>query len=410
MSQRKALLKVASLNTWHGLNGRGKMFFGMLETRSERLARLQRQINCLSALNADLLLLQEVNPLPFRAHWYAEQLNKRCLYVSSNSGVKFGWGPPGNLNEGLALLHPPQWKAEFLGKKRLSGHFRMSPLRISEVGGPFLSLQLHESRVAMAVRLTLPREYQIEEFSGASTVLIGITHLHHAPAFTPRNQQILNEAKQHGLSSDEEKHLIKSFRVANSRRVSEVDTLADWLEQLRRPGETILMGGDFNCEPDSAPLASLSRRGWHDLWRVAQQSEDLDKAATWDPPHNPLAMRSQAFHQPGSDFSKGVAGVLQKADSVARRIDFMFVFPWQHVENATPHTVLGCVGKIQQVERFGFLTGNPLTHEHLNSQNFSELESSPTANAQGPLVQKDLTQPDDRFVSDHYGLVATFQG
>ena len=406
MSQQKKLLKVASLNTWHGLNGRGKMFFGVLESRSERLARLSRQINCLRALNPDLLLLQEVNPLPFRAHWYAEQLGKRCLYVSSNSGVKLGWGPPGNLNEGLAILYPSHWKAEFLGKKRLSGHFRMSPLRISEVGGPFLSLQLHESRVAMAVRLTLPRENQIEEFTGASTLLLGVTHLHHAPALTPRNQIILDDAKRQGLSSDEEKHLIKSFRVSNSRRISEVDTFAAWLEQLRNPGETILMGGDFNCEPESPPLASLVRRGWHDLWRVAQNPEELEKSATWDPPHNPLAMRTRAFHQPGKDFSGGVAQVLQKADALSRRIDYLFAFPWQHMENATPQTTLGCLGKLQKIARVRILTGTPMSADNLQVTNYSELEADRgEISVSGEALP---AEPDDRFISDHFGLAATF--
>lgn len=399
MATQRGLLKVASLNTWHGLNGRGTMFFGVLESRSERMARLTRQLNCLKALDADLVLLQEVNPLPFRAHWYAEQLKKRCLYVSSNSGIKLGWGPPGNLNEGLAVLFPRHWDAEFLGKKRLSGHFRLTPFRVSEVGGPFLSFQLHESRVAMAVRIVLPRQAQMESFNGAPSILVGLTHLHHAPSLTPRNQALLDAAKAEGMRKDEEEHLLKAFRVANSRRVSEVDSLAAWLEQLRRPGELILLAGDFNCEPDSAPLASLRRRGWHDLWDVSGNETDFPHAATWDPPRNPLAFRSQAFHQPGSDFSPAVAKVLQQADSLARRIDYIFAYPWQHVESPTGDTLLGCAGRLQSISRFGYLTGNPHSHETMDVRDFTPLAAPRDGDAD--------VRADDRFVSDHYGLVAS---
>lgn len=405
MTAAKVLLKVASLNTWHGLNGRGTVFFGLLESRRERLERLGRQLNCLRALDADLILLQEVNPLPFRAHWYAEQLGKRCLFASCNVGVKLGWGPPGNLNEGLALLYPPDWKAEHLGKKRLSGNFRMAPFRISEVGGPFLSFQLHESRVAMAVRIHLPEHARRTSFGGAQSVLVAVTHLHHAPALTPRNQALIEEARNEGLTPQEEDHLVKSFRAANSRRISEVDTLASWLERLRKPGEMVIIGGDFNCEPDSAPLASLRRRGWIDSWQSAENPDDLSQSATWDPVQNPLSHRSQDFHQSGSKFSPLVAKVVQRTDALQRRIDYLFLYPWRPIDSPHKNDEIGCMGQLLDVKRFGFLTGNALSSENLVTDNFSELVRFKEPHKEGETCSIELSE---RFVSDHYGLIARF--
>ncbi len=378
-SAHNVLLKVATLNTWHGLNGRGRFSFGLLESRSERMARLSSQVQILDDLSADVIMLQEVNPLPFRAHWYAEKLNKRCMYVSSNVGIKLGWGPPGNLNEGLAILFPQNWRAEFLGRKRLSGSFRLSPLNISELSSPFFSFQLHESRVALAVRLHLPVEYHLSDFSGAKTILFVTTHLHHAPTFTPRNQQIFADSiANDGLSVSEQEHVTRRFRAANSRRLTEVDNLASWIDSLRKPGESVVLGGDFNCEPDSAPVASLLRRGWLDSWLASGQNTDLADSATWNPAENPLAMRMQEFHQKGSAFSPAVKSLIQKTDSLSRRIDYLFLYPWTRIDTPLVESEMGCSGRLLNVSRFG--TGN--------------------------LDPRSSTS--DNIISDHFGLVARF--
>jgi endonuclease/exonuclease/phosphatase family metal-dependent hydrolase len=400
MTKTEKLLTVATLNTWHGLDGKGTMFFGGLESRRERMARLDRQLNCLKVLNADVLLLQEVNPLPFRAHWYAHELDKRCFFATSNSGVKFGWGPPSNLNEGLAVLFPRQWEAEDLGKRRLSGRFRLAPFTISEVGSPFLSLQLHESRMGMAVRLHLPSHYQTPGFQGAKSIIVAVTHLHHSPSLTPRNQAMLDEAKAEGLTGEEEAHLLRCFRSANSRRLLEFDNLVTWLERLRLPGEPIILGGDFNCEPESSPILGLGRRGWLDLWQYAGMPEDYAKAATWDPPRNTFAYRAQKFHQVGSSFSEKAAEVLRKTDAVPRRIDYIFAYPWKQAEVLEPEDEILASGKLLSINRFGYIKGNGLSTHGLQVEDFSDLEK-----------QRDFdfgADADLNHTSDHFGLVARF--
>lgn len=398
--QKRTLLKVASLNTWHGLNGQGTFFFGQLESRAERMARLDRQITCLQSLNADVLLLQEVNPLPFRAHWYADKLSKRVHYVSCNSGIKLGWGPPGNLNEGVAVLFPQDWEHEFLGRKRLSGSLRLSPFRIAAITGPFLSFQLHESRVACAIRLNIPPENRLAGYEGRNSVLLCVTHLHVAHALTPRNEELLQAAQSEGHLTDAEVTLVKKeFRIANTRRLTEVDELASWLEELRLPDEPMLLAGDFNCEPESPPYNALLRRGWQDLWIEAGNSTALEDAATWDAPRNTLTSRVKDFQHQGAKDNANIAALLQKADALPRRIDFLF---GQSAKSnpSSKKFQLGALGQLHQVKRFGFLSGNPLDPKTMISDDFTDYVS-----------RKEFShEPRDdlKFISDHHGLCAEF--
>lgn len=395
----RTLLKVASLNTWHGLDGHGTLF-GQLESRAERIARLERQISCLTSLNADVLLLQELNPLPFRAHWYAQKLGMRAEYVSCNSGIKLGWGPPGNLNEGLALLFPADWQHEFLGQKRLSGQWRFNPLRICAVTGPFLSFQLHESRVALAMRFTIPPERRINGYEGRNTLLVAVTHLHVSHEQTPRNEELVKQAEKEGkLTADEVELIKKNFRLANTGRMTEIDQLARWLETLRQPDEPILVAGDFNCEPQSAPYNALLRRGWHDLWLESGNSNDLLESATWDAPRNTLTERVKEYQHSTNQKYPHIAEILKQADSLPRRIDFLFGQPAK-TNPANKKFQLGASGNLLRVKRFGYLSGNPLTSETLVSDNFDDYKSKEEfANQAGD---------DLKFISDHFGLCAEF--
>lgn len=399
--QGQPLLKIATLNTWHGLDGRGTMLFGSLESRTERIARLERQVTALKTLDADILLLQELNPLPFRAHWYAKKLGMRAEYVTSNSGIKLGWGPPGNLNEGLGILFRPDWQYQILGKRRLSGSFRLSPFRISAINSPFLSFQLHESRVAFAMRFFIPSNQRLGAYEGRTSLIVAVTHLHVSPAHTPRNEQILKQAFEHGqISKDELQTIHRAFRTANARRLNEVDDLVTWLETLRRPDEPMILGGDFNCEPESPPYNALIRRGWHDLWLEADNSPDLLESATWDPPRNTLTARVKNFKHSVTRENPHLAEVYRQTDALPRRIDFLFGIPAKNIPSQ-PDFQLGASGFLGRVNRFGYLTGNPMAPESLSSDDFSAYKKREEF-----VVQ---AGDDSLFISDHHGLCAEFR-
>lgn len=379
---------IATLNTWHGLSGQGKLSFSSYENRKERVARLRRQVAQLSALEADVIVLQEVNPLPFRAYWYASQLSKRCYFSAVNSGLKLGWGFPTNLSEGLAILCPRGWTSHFVGEKPLSGGFRFSPLRFSAVVNPFLSFQFHESRSAMAVRIQVPKNRQIGTFRGSSQILLCAAHLHHVPSMSGAVRGLLEDESANGLTNDEREIILERLQVAEARRVSELDVLVDWIETIRKPGEAVLLCGDFNAEPESAAVDVLARRGWVDAWTEGRGALGSHESATWDPQRNPLCSRGQMVHGMPKNLSERVAKFFLKADLLPRRIDYIFMQPWQ--SSFESGSEVGCFGRLLSVERFG-CPSNKLEDEE-------------------EQALKNELLPADEFISDHYGLVARFGG
>jgi Endonuclease/Exonuclease/phosphatase family len=315
---------IATLNTWHGLNGTGKIAFGNLESRTERIERLNRQMSALQLLSPTILLLQEVNPLPFRAHWYAQKLNKLCEHSTCNAGIKLGIGAPYNLSEGLCILFPKNWKGEFLGKKKLSGESRLLPFQVSEVSTPFLSFQLHESRYAMAVRIHVPEHLQ--EQLELKSLICASTHLHHAHGLTHENKLVLQHYKTLGLPSEEENSILKIFQESNARRIKEVEVLSQWITNLALPHEPIFLGGDFNSEANSDPIQILKAKGWQDIWEKNNET-NLENSYTWEPLKNPLAGRSKDFQFVGSSLSEQAKEFFIEIDKQPRRIDYLFYYP-----------------------------------------------------------------------------------
>ena len=370
-------LRVATLNTWNGLNGKGRLQFGVLETRAERMERLQRQVSLLKDLDADVILLQEVNPLPFRAHWYAVQLDKKEYNVTSNSGIKLGWGPPYNLNEGLCVLVPHGWRCEFLGKFKLSGQLSFYPFRVSQVRSPYLSLQFHEARVATAMRLWIPEDRVSGHPGKTKSILIATAHLHHPPSLSLSNQELWQNEIRSGLSADEVVFLESEFRKSNSRRTKEMDSLGVWLQGLRKAGESMILGGDFNCEEGSDPYKSLVRKGWSDLWSLGVSG---GPEATWDPGLNPFAARSLNFHFKAGTFNERVETALHWLDFSPRRIDHLFAYPPSESAEVNSDTLWGALGNLKGIQRFG-----------------------------GPEESLDRSKSSRGPVSDHYGVVAQFQ-
>lgn len=371
-------MRVATLNTWHGLDGVGLMRFGLLETQAEQIARRERQSAALRALDPHILLLQEVNPLPFRAYSLARSLDRTICYGAANVGVKVGWGPPWNLNEGLCVLAPRSWRVERLGTRMISGGMSFSPPRVTFIHSPFLGFQLKEARSAFAVRVHRPAEF------GGGTMLVAVTHLHHAPARTRSNDDVLAGLQAEGLEAHEEAHILKCLERADARRMGEVREILAWLQALARPGEDVLLGGDFNCEPESRPYGIIRDAGFIDLWERGGGGADLARSATWDPPHNALAYRVQGFEQPGADYSERVGRFFRRSDLLPRRIDFLFL-----------KKADGRPAEVTAVDRFGLVEKRG---EAFVPSDFSTLEERKPYS----FVPED----DLRMVSDHFGIYA----
>lgn len=56
-------------------------------------------------------------------------------------------------------------------------------------------------------------------------------------------------------------------------RLQEVRTVLEVADKLERWGAGVLVGGDFNAEPGSAPIDRMAAAGWTDAWRACGRAD-----------------------------------------------------------------------------------------------------------------------------------------
>ena len=317
-------VRVLTYNTLHGLEPSG-MSVRAGESRDARQARLDLQFRQLSSVQPDVILLQEVNPLPEMAEGYVAALERSGLrYTEVHQvdacGLRITPGlavVPG-LNNGLVVL-------------------ARSPLRLQKIkglklsGGPggchdFMGLQLNELRYALIAEVENPD-------TGRSFLVVN-THLHSGlerDAFFLRK---IAEAQEQGrLRREDVGDLVAAFEQGQQRRLAEVRTLIDEVLRLRvaRRSVGVILGGDLNFEPGSPEYQEMERVGLQDSYAIATGGGDLP---SYDPEQNaiagrgdgqvPDALRQAVAHLPAPAQQK-IVDAYRKGVSQPRRIDFIFL-------------------------------------------------------------------------------------
>ncbi len=236
-----AIFTVLTYNAWHGLNT-GEFWVTPAETIESNQARLKFQAALIKAAKPDVVLLQEVNPLPIRADLYVQALAELgleydAIHQVDACGIRIRGGKgliPG-LNNGLVILARRELALRKLQGLKLSGDSG----RCDSLSG----LQLEELRYALIGDITIPETGQ--------HYLVASTHLHSG-----------FEAGSHFLGQMERAHgagflaRYPAFRweidQSRLRRIGELDLLTRTLRKFRRDGvyAGIAIGGDFNFEPD----------------------------------------------------------------------------------------------------------------------------------------------------------------
>ena len=236
-----ATFAVLTYNAWHGLNT-GEFWVTPAETIESNQARLKFQAALIKTAKPDVVLLQEVNPLPIRADLYVQALAELgleydAIHQVDACGIRVRGDKaliPG-LNNGLVILARRELALRKLQGLKLSGDLG----RCDSLSG----LQLEELRYALIGDITIPETGQ--------HYLVASTHLHSG-----------FEAGAHFLGQMERAHgagflaRYPAFRweidQARLRRVGELDLLARTLRKFRRDGvyAGFAMGGDFNFEPE----------------------------------------------------------------------------------------------------------------------------------------------------------------
>lgn len=311
-------MKFITFNLWHGMAPAEKIFFLSLEPGYRREKRLQVGHEELATVGADILLLQEANPVQSTALALAQKLKCQAFWQGDSVGFKFkNWGWPHNLHSGLATLVRHDWPARQIAAVKLSGP------NFSKIFN-FISWQWSESRYALFCEFQHPKW---------GDVLVVNAHLHHGLELTEElNQKIQALVTNDVIANSVAHELRERLAVANHRRETEVLELLDHVEKYKNYYEIVLLGGDLNCTVHSKAYGLLSQAGFVDLWRQAHRIEK--EGATLDVEKN---VANQVFNQhfPLSvefgdlTFSpkarRMILDLLKAHEQRVRRIDYLFV-------------------------------------------------------------------------------------
>lgn len=313
-------MRALTFNVWHGLAGRGTVRFDELEPVGAREARESRQDRAFLAAKFDFVFLQELNPVDARAAHLARLLGYDECHCIDQSGVKvLGWGLPVNLRSGLAILANPALQLRSLGELELSGG-------AYEFVADSASFQLRERRCALFAEAKLA--------SGGSVLLVN-AHLHHGVEPSLEFAETLLRAERGGtISTLERKAIERNMLEADERRARETATLLERIERLARGCDGVLVGCDLNSTIRGSAYRMMREAGFADLYAFDRgvhqddQMKRLDSAAhaTWNSARNlDNRVYSQNFSLSVPDFGREDVQALHKAyDLRPRRIDFLF--------------------------------------------------------------------------------------
>ena len=312
--------KVLTYNTLHGLEV-GRFWVWQGESRAERSNRFHLTLQHLRQAQPDIILLQEVNPLPQMAEDYVQALQGFGLSYEEIHQVDacgldfFDLGLVPGLNNGLVILAKEPLRIRKLAGVKLSG----------SIGGcaDHWGIQFGELRYAVIAEVTNP----VTDMS----YLVATAHLHSGIERDAHVLHQLMEAHRQGRLHHYEE-LMHELVQDQVRRLGELHRLMDVLEQLQtqKVYAGVIIGGDFNFEPGSPEYIALEEDGFADTHQLAMPDMMLH---TYDPLKNPLAVHEeatlphslrQALAAKSRDDQETVIRSYHDAISMPRRIDFLF--------------------------------------------------------------------------------------
>lgn len=319
-----AQIKVLTYNTLHGLEPSG-LTVKASESREARQARLDLQFRQLSLIQPDVMLLQEVNPLPEMAEQYVAAMKRgglqyQAVHQVDACGVRLAPGVavvPG-LNNGLAVLAKSPLVLRKVEGLKLSGGFGRCD--------DYIGFQTGELRYALIA--------EVENPDTGRKVLTVSLHLHSG---LERNayfiQKIADAVKAGKARREDFEAIVTAMEQDQDRRLGEIRLLVKEIPKLYATGAYlgVIVGGDFNFEPDDPEYRELERAGLKDTYAMARPEAQV---LTLDPQRNliagqglvavPSTLRAAISRLPQSQQEKILEGY-QKGITEARRVDFVFL-------------------------------------------------------------------------------------
>ncbi len=315
--------KVVTYNAWHGLHaGEVSVTPGESPERNEeRLGMLVRQI---AEERPDVVLLQEVNPLPKRAEAYVQALSEHGLaYTEIHQvdacGVRLSEERAlvSGLNNGLVVLAKQELQLEKITGLKLSGDLG----ECESTSG----VQLEELRYALIGVITLP---------GTSIrYLVVSLHLHSGFEAGPPFSEWLAARHQQG-NFERYPYLKWEIEKTQLRRVGELDRLVRELNKIRREGgyTGVIIGGDFNFEEGSLEYEEAKMLRLVDTYTQAQGDGEIFTA---DPIRNRIISEGEeegslpdlltAIQGESTETKDEIVAAYRNETRRPRRIDHLFV-------------------------------------------------------------------------------------
>jgi len=275
-SYQPATFKILTYNIWHGLHV-GPYWVRLDETPDQNEARFNLQIQQLAEAAPDLIFLQEVNPLPGEATRFLEALHQVGLeYTEIHQVDACGLRASQSvalmpdLNNGLVILAKPFLKLKKIEGVKILGTFGMCR---STRG-----FQLEELRYALIGEITWP--------GTQAKYLVANVHKH-----SGLDGSIEFLSKLEEMHAQEElvnyEAIKKTFKEPVSKRKEGLAILDSALQKLRQTGRYtgVVLGGDFNFEPQSREYQKVARLGFKDTHELSRHEGEL---FTLDPIGNDL--------------------------------------------------------------------------------------------------------------------------
>ena len=355
--------KVVSWNVWHGLKA-GKVTVKPSESPEQNAARLEFQVQQIAREQPDLVLLQEVNPLPQRAEQYVKALGELGLdYTEIHQvdacGIRLSQKRAlvSGLNNGLAILAKTGLDLQKIKGLKLSGSFG----KCESTAG----LQLEELRYGLIGEITFPRTNR--------KYLVTSLHLHSGLEAGEGFFALLSELHKQGRLqryADFRWEILKP----RLRRIEEIDRLMRELYQLKReePYAGMIIGGDFNFESDFLEHEEITMLQLTDTYQIAHREGDLYTA---DPVKNslieidtesalPSGLESLARHEE-SVIQAVITDAYQQEKQRPRRIDYILSHAFLP-EYCVRQTLFGTEKNVENFpasDHFGVLNSYVLNHE-----------------------------------------------
>ena len=314
---------IVSYNAWHGLDA-GEFWVNPSQTPEQSAARLQLQVKQIAKESPDVVLLQEVNPLPQRAEEYVTALGELGLtYTNVHQvdacGIRISGERaliPG-LNNGLAILAKKELQLKKIKGLKLSGDIG----ECEDTSG----LQLGELRYGLIGEITLPEN--------SAKYLIVSLHLH--SGFETGQAFLENLANLHKQGRFDRYPWFKwEIDKVRLRRIGEVNTLMRELYLLNQDGAYtgMAIGGDFNFEPDFPEYEEARLLRIVDSYTLTKHDEEQFTA---DPvkngliPHEPEPtipdLLKKELSEVSEETKEEIFAAYREEQKRPRRIDYIFV-------------------------------------------------------------------------------------